>query len=137
MNKRKKELAAVKKILTAHGYPIIDVLPIPISDSQGELINYGVARIFEALDDDIKTFPGGYEECAARLGIKKNTAYCLSNPRHESQMSVSNLVNFLAVNNATNIKAAFIEVADVLARYRQNEAKRKLEKLKSQIEALK
>ena len=115
-------------------YPKIDG---EIPDSLMTLINYGVERLFEGLKMDMKEYPGGIEQAAADLGVKKNTTYCLANPRHASSMNLSTVVNFLAISPATNLKGAFIEVADVFARYRENEAKRKLEKYKSQIGALK
>lgn len=104
-----------------------------VPESLMSLINYGVERVFEGLKDDIRTYPGGIGQCAADIGVKENTIHCLANPRHTSQMRLSTLINFLAVSPATNLRVALTEVADTFSRYRENEAKRKLEKLREQI----
>lgn len=117
----------------------IDDSPSPfteIEESTSTLIRYGVERVFEALRADVKVHPGGIEGFARDMGVVSNTVYCWLNPNHGRQMSLSTLVTFFMVSPGTNVRLALTEIADFMARHRENEARQKLERLRAKIGGL-
>ena len=104
-----------------------------IEESTGTLLEYGVQRVFEGVQKDIKAHPGGVEGFCKDVGINPDSARCWWNPNHASSIRLSGFVTLLLVNPGTHTKSAISEVADIFAQHRKRVVERKLVKMKAQL----